>query len=1414
MSAIIDDNTLNDCGCCEVADLDHPAHYNRPGQDALVYRLGTHATFLRRMLANLTRDQLPVEEGPEVNVANRRPLSEFTTRSSDDPAIGIMDAWAVAADVLTFYQERIANEGYLRTATERRSVLELADAISYELNPGVAASTVLAFTAEEAPGSPESVTVPVGIQVQSIPGQDELPQTFETVEEIIARADWNVIPPYTPIISATDTLKGATALRLDGLGTGLEPGDVILVVGPQRVSDPFSDQWDFSVVQAVETFADDDYTQITLELALIGDYTPQPGDIGEPIVYALRQGAFIFGYNAADWQSLASTIKADYLPSGPKTAISTDGQTAVSGDIDGSLTVWTLDVATGAWLEGDTLNSSNPTHTITSVAITSDGQKIISGNAGGYVSLWTLDLGTWTESHLPATGAAHSGQVTDVAFSNDDNEAWSHDSNNLAKYWNLGTPTPTLIETNTFSNVVSAGGTTAVGNADGTITVYVSGSVSATLESSDAAHTGAITRVAVAGNGKKIISGNADGFVKTWINVSGNTWTEFHLPAIGVPAHTGVVTGVALSTDTGTTRALSEDEDAGKKLILWDVSDLNLPAGAYLSTDGQTAVVDNPDGSLTTWNLDTALGFWEADKTFSTAASAAGTTVAGNADGTLTVSGERAAVLTSSDPAHTGAITSVTISSDGLKIISGNADGFVKAWTYDLINSEWDESHPGGVGVAAHTGAVTRVALPTDKTQALSRDAGNKLILWNLDTAAKVTEFSGSLIFSGIYFVNQFLSSTPDNVTEWPNFDLALGVSNPSFLDLDNAYTGITPESWVALQMQSGTAALYQINSVNPTWQTGFGLDARVTQLELETPSGEVTFDRRTTTVFARSESLALFVDQIPQTFPIEGNEIELDRLAPNLETERVLVVSGKRMHARMTAEAGVDGLTLKSADGFFTAALLEEDELTVMSPPVVLPQGDIPVTWVMQNNSFTAVVNDPSADPTAPPEIQWHLRDRNGFTGYVTTKTVATGNGEFQDNFIILEPPAEDDEVVSEVTAIENLFESEDRKRTKIILNDPLENIYDHDSVGINANVAQATHGETTAGEVLGGGNGASINQQFALNKTPLTYVAAPTASGGESTLKVRVNDILWEETPSLFLLDERSQAYIVRHDDEGNTIITFGDGIKGVRLPTGLENITATYRSGIGPEGEVDVGSLALMQARPLGIREVTNPLPATGAEEPEKLDDARSNAPLTVLTLDRIVSIKDFEDFAATFSGIGKAQATVLWTGVTNITHITIAAANGDPVPETSALYNNLLQAIDAVRDTTVHMQIDSHVPVYFNVKARVSIDSRFIRETVEARIRNALRSAFSFEARDFGQVVTEAEVIAEIHEVEGVIAVNLTALYTGSYDPARDDVITPLPAATASWDNINSRAEPAELLLINPGPNGVTFEENEL
>src|SRR5262245_50377873 len=155
-------------------------------------------------------------------------LAGLSTRDSSDPSLALLDAWATVADVLTFYQERIANESYLRTATERRSILELARAIGYELRPGVAASTYLAFTLEDAAGAPGHATLEVGTKVQSLPGPGEKPQTFETGEKLETRAEWNELrPKQTELVLPG---AGATEVYLKGVDTNLRKGDGILLI--------------------------------------------------------------------------------------------------------------------------------------------------------------------------------------------------------------------------------------------------------------------------------------------------------------------------------------------------------------------------------------------------------------------------------------------------------------------------------------------------------------------------------------------------------------------------------------------------------------------------------------------------------------------------------------------------------------------------------------------------------------------------------------------------------------------------------------------------------------------------------------------------------------------------------------------------------------------------------------------------------------------------------------------------------------------------------------------------------------------------------------------------------------------------------------------------------------------------------
>src|SRR5262249_48557978 len=159
------------------------------------------------------------------------------------------------------------------------------------------------------------------------------------------------------------------------------------------------------------------------------------------------------------------------------------------------------------------------------------------------------------------------------------------------------------------------------------------------------------------------------------------------------------------------------------------------------------------------------------------------------------------------------------------------------------------------------------------------------------------------------------------------------------------------------------------------------------------------------------------------------------------------------------------------------------------------------------------------------------------------------------------------------------------------------LQHVYERVTVTIYANVAPATHGETKQ-EVLGSGDASQAFQQFTLKQTPLTFVSAPTASGATSTLAVRVNDIVWDEVPSLYGQGAHQQIYSARLADDGKVIVQFGDGITGARVPSGTSNMVATYRVGTGLAGLVKAGQLSLLLTRPLGVKGVTNPLAATGA------------------------------------------------------------------------------------------------------------------------------------------------------------------------------------------------------------------------
>jgi hypothetical protein len=222
---------------------------------------------------------------------------------------------------------------------------------------------------------------------------------------------------------------------------------------------------------------------------------------------------------------------------------------------------------------------------------------------------------------------------------------------------------------------------------------------------------------------------------------------------------------------------------------------------------------------------------------------------------------------------------------------------------------------------------------------------------------------------------------------------------------------------------------------------------------------------------------------------------------------------------------------------------------------------------------------------------------------------------------------------------------------------------------------------------------------------------------------------------------------------------------------------------------------------------VKGVINPLAPTGAADPETRDRAKQNAPQKVLTLDRIVSLQDFEDFTRAFAGIGKARAEWLWDGEVHFVHITVASANAGTVDKMSELYKNLWLGIEGAKDPVQEFRIDSFNSLSFNLSASVLVDSRYIKEKILAAVTDALNQTFSFEQRSFAQAVTQSEVLAVMQGVEGVIAVDLNALYLKGEMPALNAY---LRAGSARLDNGTQIL--AGLLTLNPG--GIELTEMRL
>ena len=302
-------------------------------------------------------------------------------------------------------------------------------------------------------------------------------------------------------------------------------------------------------------------------------------------------------------------------------------------------------------------------------------------------------------------------------------------------------------------------------------------------------------------------------------------------------------------------------------------------------------------------------------------------------------------------------------------------------------------------------------------------------------------------------------------------------------------------------------------------------------------------------------------------------------------------------------------------------------------------------------------------------------------------------------------------------------------------------------------------SRGKTVANEILGSGDATiAIGQEFVLQKSPLTYLQSADSTSGtgyKSTLKVWVDGVEWYEVPSFFGQAADARVFVTREDEKQATHVQFGDGVNGSRLPTGLNNVVATYRYGSGAESP-DPGSLTVILKPWPGLKAIANPVPAGGGADPDPPQQIKTYAPQSVLTFGRAISADDYEVIAAQAPGVSRARSYWSWDPVQE--RMLVKVYVGDDAIAVSNAKTALAGASDPNRPLNVLPA--QAVPVTLSLT--LVVDPSYVPSDVVTAATAAVvdpdRGLLGAHAVVIGQSIFQSQIYQACLDVPGAVAVH--------------------------------------------------------
>ncbi|WP_448612086.1 hypothetical protein [Geodermatophilus sp. URMC 60] len=265
------------------------------------------------------------------------------------------------------------------------------------------------------------------------------------------------------------------------------------------------------------------------------------------------------------------------------------------------------------------------------------------------------------------------------------------------------------------------------------------------------------------------------------------------------------------------------------------------------------------------------------------------------------------------------------------------------------------------------------------------------------------------------------------------------------------------------------------------------------------------------------------------------------------------------------------------------------------------------------------------------------------------------------------------------------------------------------------------------------------------------------------------------WLPEPDLLGSDPFSRSFVAEPDHGGRALIRFGDGTFGRQpsfpeLPEDSEEsrLVVHYRVGNGRQGNVGRDTVVhLLEAEQPSadapvVRAVRNPLPASGGEDYESIDQVKRLAPDAYRAESyRAVTADDYARAAELLPLVSHGQASFRWTGSWHTVFTTVDPVGTDTLsPATEAVVRNHLSRYKLAG---YDLEIDppQYVALEIGVVVCAALDhfradvGRAVRDALSAGTRpDGSRGFFHPDNFTFGQPLHLSRVYAAVESVPGV------------------------------------------------------------